>query len=449
MAAFAADAAPRPNILFVLIDDMGHGDLSCFDGKRVETPKVDALAREGIRFTQFYVNSPVCSPSRVALTTGQYPNRWRITSYLGHRDHDRRRGMASWLLPEAPTLARFLAKAGYYTAHVGKWHMGGQRDVGDAPLIQAYGFATSLTNFEGLGERVLPLFEPRKDGKPFRHGPTDTSAELGGGPIHRIKRHEVTAFYVDRAIEEIRKAGEKKQPFYLNLWFDDVHTPAQAPPELRGDGSPEANYLGVMKEMDTQLGRLFDFIRAEPSLAKNTLILLASDNGPEEGFGSAGILRGHKSVLYEGGIRSPLIVWYEGLAAAARGTTNEKTVLAGIDVLPSLLALTKIGVPNDVRFDGLDMSQALVGQASPMRETPILWVRPPDRPGPNRSWPDLAIRDGDWKLLVNRDSSQPELYNLINDPREANNLAAKHPDRVHRMSEQVIRWDATIRSTAP
>ena len=162
-AAVAPPAqAPRsspngpPNILFVLIDDMGYRDLSCFGGKRVKTPEIDRLAAEGMRFNQFYVGSPICSPSRVALMTGQYPNRWRITSYLDNRKANARRGMNNWLAPEAPSLARHLQQAGYHTAHVGKWHMGGQRDVGDAPLISAYGFDTSLTNFEGLGPRLLP-----------------------------------------------------------------------------------------------------------------------------------------------------------------------------------------------------------------------------------------------------------------------------------------------------
>src|SRR4051812_44780278 len=154
--ARAADASKRPNILFVLIDDMGYRDLACFGGTRAKTPEIDRLAREGIRFNQFYVSSPICSPSRTALTTGQYPNRWRITSYLDTRKIDKDRGLADWLDPKAPSLARALHEAGYYTAHVGKWHMGGQRDVNDAPPISAYGFDASLTNFEGPGARLLP-----------------------------------------------------------------------------------------------------------------------------------------------------------------------------------------------------------------------------------------------------------------------------------------------------
>ncbi len=441
----AAEPSRRPSILFVLIDDMGYRDLGCYGGTRVDTPEIDRLAGEGIRFTQFYVNSPICSPSRVALTTGQYPNRWRITSYLATRDENHRRGIADWLSLEAPSLARFLARAGYHTAHVGKWHMGGQRDVNDAPLITEYGFAASLTNFEGLGERILPRFEPRGDGQPVRHSPTQMSAEFGGGSIHWIPRHKVTEAFVDRAIGEIRKAVADGRPFYVNLWLDDVHGPVEAPPALRGDGSRESNYLGVMKEMDRQLGRIFAHIRSVPALRDNTIVLLASDNGPESGFGSSGALRGKKGLLYEGGIRSPLIVWYAHMPASIIGSQNERTVLAGMDLVPSLLTLANVPAPAGVAFDGLNMADALAGRASPVRDQPIMWVRPPDRPGPDNTWPDLAIRDGDWKLLIFRDGSKPELFNLADDPRESKNLASRHPKLVEQLAVRVMSWDRAIR----
>src|SRR5688572_30593414 len=171
---------------------MGYGDLSCFGGMRAQTVAIDRLARDGVRFTQFYVAAPICSPSRVAFTTGQHPLRWRITSFLATRKEDKQRGMPDWLDPSAPSVARFLQAGGYHTAHVGKWHMGGQRDVADAPPISQYGFNTSLTNFEGLGERVLPVFD-----KGVKHGPTEMSAAVGGGPIHRVERRKVTQFFVD------------------------------------------------------------------------------------------------------------------------------------------------------------------------------------------------------------------------------------------------------------
>src|SRR4051812_13298192 len=201
----AATPTTRPNFLFVLIDDMGYRDLSCFGGTRVQTPEIDRLAREGIKFNQFYVQC-ICSPSRVALTTGQYPNRWHITSYLDTRQLDKQRGQADWLSPKAPSLARMLHDAGYYTAHVGKWHMGGQRDVADAPMITDYGFDTSVTNFEGLGPRILAKFDSNADGTPFKHVPTEMSAKFGVGPITWAPRYRVTEKFVDRAIEEMKTA---------------------------------------------------------------------------------------------------------------------------------------------------------------------------------------------------------------------------------------------------
>ena len=144
----SCDAAEtRPNIVLVFIDDMGWGDFSSFGNDDAATPNIDRLASEGIRFEQFYVNSPICSPSRVAISTGQYPQRWRITSYLNNRKSNDERGMAQWLDPQAPMLARSLNQAGYATGHFGKWHMGGQRDVNDAPPITDYGFDASLTTF--------------------------------------------------------------------------------------------------------------------------------------------------------------------------------------------------------------------------------------------------------------------------------------------------------------
>mgnify|MGYP005840244881 CR=1 FL=1 len=443
-AALGAEKAERLNILFILVDDMGYGDLSCCGGTRVSTPRIDELAHEGIRFTQFYVNAPVCSPSRVAFTTGQYPARWKITSYLDTREMDRKRGLADWLSPDAPSLARFLSMAGYHTGHVGKWHLGGQRDVGDAPSIARYGFAASLTNFEGLGERILPVFEPLRDGRPVNHVPTQMNAQLGGR-IRRVERHKVTECYVDRAIEEMQTACDARRPFYVNLWLDDVHAPVQAPPGLRGNGSPEANYLGVLREMDRQRGRVFDFIRARPALRANTIILLASDNGPDAGLGSSGGLRGGKANLYEGGVRSPLIVWHPGALAWAPGRVNETTVLAAMDIPPSLLAVADVRVPLTATFDGLNMADVLVGRVAPKRNEPIMWMRPPDRPGPDGNWPDLAIRAGDWKLLVSRDGTRPELFHIVKDPKESVNLADRYPDRVRPLRKQVIEWDRAMR----
>lgn len=434
-------ASAKPNILFVLIDDMGNHDLSCFGGTRGKTPEIDRLAKEGIRFTRFYDAAPICSPSRCGFLTGQYPGRWRITSFLASREEDKKRGLADWLDPKAPSIARYLSDAGYYTAHVGKWHLGGQREIDDAPLITEYGFKSALGSMESIGERVSPLFEP-VNGKPFNHPPSASNAKVGKGPVHFVERHKVTQTYVDRAIEEMKKAQAAGKPFYVNLWPDDVHSPNQAPPGARGDGTPAAQYIGVMEEMDRQFGRVFDFIRGDEKLRDNTIILVSSDNGPEAGLGSAGELRGSKGQLYEGGIRNPLIVWWPGgMSKNAIGGTNDTTVLCGIDFSPSLLALAGAKPPGDVKLDGTDMSDALAGRSQPKRATPVMWVRPPDRPGPKGGLPDLAIRDGDWKLLVKRDGSRAELFNVIDDPNEKRNLAGERAEQVKKLSELVIQWD--------
>jgi uncharacterized sulfatase len=343
--------------------------------------------------------------------------------------------MADWLDPKAPTLARSLQRAGYHTAHVGKWHMGGQRDVADAPPISAYGFDTSITNFEGLGPRILPKFE--KGG----HGPTDMSAKFGGPGVEWTERHKVTEKFVDRAIAEMDAAAKSNKPFYINLWPDDVHSPMQAPPGQRGDGSPAAQYVGVLNELDRQLGRAFDHIRGNAKLRDNTIIMLCSDNGHEPGLGTSGGLRGNKGLLYEGGIRSPLIVWAPARVAKA-GTVNNETVLAGMDVAPSLLAIAGISRSgDDGKLDGLDMSDALLARNRKPRPQPVMFLRPPDRPGPKDNLPDLAIRDGNWKLLVDRDGSRPELFDIAADPNESKNLADANPQVVKRLSARVIAWD--------
>ena len=162
--AAPAEAAPpaHPNIIFVFIDDGGYADLSCFGNTEIKTVNIDRLAAEGRKFTQYYVNAPICSPSRTAVLTGQYPARWKITSFIENRASNEKRGMAQFLDPKVPSLARYLHQAGYATGHFGKWHMGGGRDVGEAPLITDYGFDASLTQFEGLGDRILPILDPEE-----------------------------------------------------------------------------------------------------------------------------------------------------------------------------------------------------------------------------------------------------------------------------------------------
>ncbi len=447
LACFAtslAQATDRPNIILVFIDDMGWGDFSCFGNTEAETPNIDRLAAEGIAFEQFYVNSPICSPSRVAISTGQYPQRWRITSYLNHRKSNAHRGVADWLDPKAPMLARSLQKAGYATGHFGKWHMGGQRDVHEAPLITEYGFDESITNFEGLGARVLPLrFSPGKDPVPHNLG----SHTLGHGPVIWHDRAFVTEKFVESAVVFANFAASQDQPFYLNLWPDDVHTPMHPPLDQWGDGSNRHLYLKVLETMDQQLGVLFDAVRSHEKLRDNTMILVCSDNGPEVGFGSAGPLKGHKATLFEGGVRSSLVVWAPGLMAEeARGTRNTTSVFSAIDLVPSLLAISGVEPPKETKFDGENLEKTLLGTEPTSRRAPLFFRRPPDRANFRHytNLPDLAVRSDRWKLTCDYEGNQVSLFDLNSDPAEETDVSGENPEVVSRLVSELLAWNRQL-----
>ena len=442
LLASAATAGDHPNMVVVFIDDMGWADFSCFGNTEASTPNIDRLAADGIRFEQFYVNSPICSPSRVALSTGQYPQRWRISSYLSNRKANAARGIADWLDPSAPMLARDLKRSGYVTGHFGKWHMGGQRDVHEAPLIEAYGFDESLTNFEGLGPRVLGLkHSPGKEQTPV-HGLG--SMDLGHGPVVLEDRSRVTETFVEAALAFIHFATETGQPFYLNLWPDDVHTPMHPPLEL-WEEERRPRYLRVLEEMDRQLAPLFDRIREDPGLRDNTIVLVCSDNGPEVGFGSAGRFKGCKATLYEGGIRSPLIVWAPGLMPAeAQGSLNTESVLSAIDLVPSLLAL--VGPVPEAAYDGEDLSGTLLGREEGSRAAPLFFRRPPDRENfrHHKGLPDLALRRGRWKVLCDYDGGNAMLYDLASDPSESTDRAHEHGELTGELAAAVVAWHRAL-----
>lgn len=434
-------AADRLNIVLVFIDDMGWGDFSCFGNEDAETPNIDRLASEGIRFEQFYVNSPICSPSRVAISTGQYPQRWRITSFLNNRKNNQERGVAQWLDPKAPMLARSLQEAGYATGHFGKWHMGGQRDVAEAPPITDYGFDTSLTNFEGMGPKLLPLTLKPGDKEPSKIW---EKAEILGEGYRWMLRSEITTGFVDAALPFIDQATAANKPFYINLWPDDVHSPFWPPVETWGDGSMRRLYLSVLESMDVQFGKLFDRIQSDEALRDNTLILVCSDNGPQPGAGEAGPFRGYKTHLYEGGVRSPLVVWGPKLLKK-RNHIDTESVFSAIDLAPTLLALTDTEAPTGVMYDGEELTETLLGNGG-SRKAPIFFRRPPDRDSfyGEGDLPDLAVRSGKWKLLCEYDGSDPQLYDLAEDRSESNNVAPEQPTVVEELASSLLGWHKSM-----
>lgn len=432
----------KPNVILVFIDDMGWADFSCFGNVDTQTPNIDKLASEGISFEQFYVNSPICSPSRVAISTGQYPQRYNITSYLSYRDQNAERGIANWLDPKAPMLARSLKEAGYATGHFGKWHMGGQRDVTDAPAITEYGFDESLTNFEGMGAKLLPLTkdETGKVGRVWE------KAEILGEPVNWIQRSEITNGFIDAAIPFMENAQKAGKPFYVNLWPDDVHSPFWPPFEEYGvakEAGKRGLYLAVLEAMDKQFGKLFDYIQNNDQLRENTLILICSDNGPELGAGKAGILKGYKTHLYEGGIRSSLVIWGPGfINKNVQGSRNKESVFSAIDLVPSLLDFTGTQAAGDVNYDGENKIETILGESASSRIEPIYYSRPPDRKNYYNfeNLPDLAMRDGKWKLLCDYDGSRPELYDIVGDPGETFNLVETNQEIVESMTKQLVTW---------
>jgi len=436
----------QPNIVFIFIDDMGYADPSCFGNPVVETPNIDRLAEEGIRLTNFYVNSPICSPSRVAVTTGQYSGRWKIHSYLNTRAGNARLGMRDFLSASAPTTAKKLKAAGYATAHFGKWHMGGGRDVDDAPLPSAYGFDESWVAFEGLGDRLLT-------------NPKNSSVKLGHGKIEFCHRSEKTKKYTDRAIDFIRR--HKDKPFYVRLFPNDVHDP-HVPPEgndkkwaEKTKNHYEQKFFAVLEEMDRQIGRLVDVVD-ELKLAEKTLIVFTSDNGPtdwpkyydevDNPPGFTGPFFGRKWSLYEGGIRMPFIARWKGKIPA--GEMDEESVMSAIDLSPTFCKLAGVAIPNAEKLDGVERSAVWLGTPS-ARSKPIFWQYGAPhavlKPGKAEYHsPSFAVRDGDWKLLIDPDGSEAQLFNLVKDPGEKNNLLEKQPERVKVLLEQLRIWAADI-----
>lgn len=426
----ADDPAARPNVLFILADDLGWGDLRPYGDRQSPTPNLEDLAAKGKLFTQFYVNGSVCSPSRCAFLTGQFPARHRIHGHYSGVQQNSDRGMSQFLEPEVPTVARLLKQAGYATAHVGKWHLGSSPD---APSPVRYGFDLARamnSNDDAWKENTEPFFRARS-----------------------------TALFVDEAIRFIE--ANREGPFYLQLWTLLPHatlapTDEQLKPfdRLSEPGlrhrSAKQIYYASLADLDSQIGRLLKKLD-ELGLAEKTLVIFSSDNGPEDiairnaghsGVGSPGPFRGRKRSLYEGGIRVPLIVRWP--SRISPGQLDDSSVVCGVDLMPTLCRLAGVQVPEAHRLDGEDRSAVLLGE--PARRTkPLFWEWRFNIAGHvlNKS-PMLAVREGDWKLLMNPDRSRVELYNIPSDPSELNNRAAEHPEVVERLGAAVLAWKKTL-----
>ncbi len=339
--------------------------------------------------------------------------------------------MVDWLDPKIPTVSRLLHDAGYATAHFGKWHLG---NVPGAPIPNEYGFDETKTT---------------------------TSSGPGWGPEGVTFRAKSSAAIVDESIRFITE--HKGGPFYVNAWMLVPHAPLNPTDEQMAPYAafqPEKNiqhksaaqiYFGSVTDMDQQIGRLFKALD-DLGLSENTLVLFSSDNGPEDihikgaghsGVGTTGPFRGRKRSLYDGGVRMPGIIRWPGKVPA--GKINDTSVVSGIDWLPSICKLVGIPLPKNDKIDGEDMSDVFLG-ASRNRTTPLMWERRFRSMGEAvQQSPMLAIREGDWKLMMNPDRSRIELYDLgvqaeCKDLMEFDNQAEKHPDIVNRLSQRLIAW---------
>lgn len=426
-----AKAADRPNMVFILADDLGWGDLGCYGHPHIKTPNLDRLAKGGAQFTHFYVNGSVCSPSRCAFFTGQYPARHRIHGHYAASEQNEARGMSNWLDVRVPNVARLLKQSGYATAHIGKWHLGNHSG---GPPPDQYGF-----DFVGTGESG------------GTEGPTTD-------PYFRARS---TALFVDEAIGFIERS--KEQSFYLQLWTLVPHATLNPTDEQLkpydgfapgGKGFPHKSaaqiFYASVTDLDAQIGRLVARLE-QLGLAEKTLIVFSSDNGPEDihvrnaghsGIGSAGPFRGRKRSLYEGGVRVPFIAYWPAHVKPRR--VDSDGVVAGVDWLPTVCQLAGAKLPADHALDGEDMSDVLLGK-SRQRTRPLTWEwRFPIAGEPFHRSPMLSIRDGDWKLLLNPDRGRVELYDIPRDPTELLNLAKENSVVVERLAARVLAWQKEL-----
>jgi arylsulfatase A-like enzyme len=427
----AAKPSGRPNVVFVLADDWGWGDLGAYGNGRLKTPNLDHLAEQGTLFTQFYAAAPVCSPSRAALLTGRFPGELGIHLVLAQPEQNRQHGMPDWLDPNLPMVNRLLQKAGYVTGHYGKWHLGRGKK---APWPDAYGF----------DEWRLSAAAPVNEGEFYLHPPAvraTSSEKIIDETIRFIERHKDQSFYVQAWLQDTHATlnpTEEQMAPYADL----------APPGVAFKSAAQI-YYAAATDADRHVGRLLERLD-QLGLAENTIVVFSSDNGPEDmevrnaghsGVGSPGPFRGRKRSLYDGGVRMPFIVRGPGVRP---GHVDDTSIVSGVDWLPTVCALAGVTLPKGLVLDGEDVSGTWHGRARE-RTRPLMWEWRGEVVGPvwNAS-PRLAIRDGRWKLLMNPDRSRVELYDIPSQATELQNLADRHPDVVRRLSERLLAWHATL-----
>ena len=416
-AASAAEAqTPRPpNVVVILVDDMGYGDIGSYGVTDIRTPHLDRLAREGVRFTDFYANGPVCTPTRAALMTGRYQQRVGLEWALLPADRD------AGLPATEPTLPRLLRDRGYRTGMFGKWHLGFRPDVGP----NAHGFE----EFFGLLSGNVDMYSHR-----YRTGAPDLWEN--DRPVER--KGYLTDLLTDRAVGFIEQnAGS---PFFLYVAYNAVHWPFQVPGrpgDVRNEATwfdgTRADYARMTESMDAGVGRILAVLD-RLKLASNTLVIFTNDNGGERLSRNAPFFH-HKATLWEGGIRVPCLVRWPGRIAAG---AVSKQVSATFDLTPTILAATGTPGPTSRPPDGVDLLPLIAG-ASPV-ERALFWrIDRADRR-------QRAARAGRWKYV--RDGAIELLFDLEADPGERENLGAREPAHLAELRGRLTKWEDDVDASA-
>ena len=439
----------KPNIMFIVVDDLGWADLACYGADLHETPNIDRLASKSTIFTNSYSAGPVSSPTRASLMTGKYPARLHFTiwseaaSVAERKNQERFKYLPPQTIETLPleeiTIAEKLKENGYLTAHVGKWHIG---DFMHFPETQGFDVSVAASQ-RGATSTFFYPYRAFGFGE-FRYiGDLDTDPE---GKYFTDREDEyLTDRLTDEALKIIEDAGTR--PFYLNLCYFSVHTPIEAKPNdiefFKTKISPEFHhqnetYAAMVKAVDDNVGRLLKKLD-DQGIAENTIVILISDNGGFIGKNNNKVvtnnfpLRSGKGSLYEGGIRIPTIIFYP--QNPGKGQKIE-TPISTIDFFPTVLEI--IGTKNDIPIDGKSFFPLIKGESDiSLQNRTLFWHYPHYYA---TTTPVSAIRDGNWKLLEYLGDEQIELYNLENDLGESQNLVNEEPQKAKELLEKLHNW---------
>jgi arylsulfatase A-like enzyme len=427
-------ATAKPNIIVIFCDDLGYGDLGCYGSPVIRTPHLDRMATEGLRFTDFYSASEVCTPSRAALLTGRYPIRSGMSSKARVLFPNSKGGLP----PAEITIAEALRGAGYATAQIGKWHLGIHE--GSRPLDQGFERSFGLPYSNDMDGRAdLPKSASGSPNPP--HDGWNVPLLRDGKVVEQpADQTTLTKRYTEEAVKFI--AEKKGGPFFLYLAHTFPHVPMFASPAFKGK-SRAGIYGDAVEEIDWSTGEVLAALRKE-GLAENTLVFFTSDNGPwltmgDQG-GSAGLLREGKGSTWEGGMRVPGIAWMPGRIKP--GVTSEFAQM--MDLFPTALALAGAPLPKGVTLDGTDLAPLLF-ESKPLPERPFFYYRGDQL---------FACRLGEWKAHFQTQNGYgqpkaeqhdpPLLFHLGRDASEKRNVAARHPDVLARIAEAVNTHKAAV-----